>query len=62
MDRIVKRSAFGRLAPAPYEFQTHNAKDLVPFNGLTCPLSETTKIDKTSCRVGGAGAARAGSA
>src|SRR6476646_10068998 len=52
MDRIVKRSAFGRLAPAPYEFQTHNAKDLVPFNGLTCPLSETTKIDKTSCRVG----------
>jgi hypothetical protein len=51
MDRIVKRSAFGRLANT-YEFETHDARNLVPFNGLTCPLSETTKIVKTSCRAG----------
>jgi hypothetical protein len=53
MDRIVKRSALGWLAQPPYEFETHDARDLVPFNGLTCPLSETTKIVKTSCRAAG---------
>jgi hypothetical protein len=29
MDRIMNRSAFSRLAPTPYEFETHDAKDLV---------------------------------
>jgi hypothetical protein len=31
MDRIVKRSAYGRLAPTPYEFETDDAKGSCPI-------------------------------
>src|SRR6476660_5364992 len=53
MDRIVKTL---RLTDGSHQHLTNSERmlprDLVPSNGLTCPLSETTKIVKTSCRAG----------
>src|SRR6478609_7220259 len=47
MDRIVKTL---RLTDGSHQHLTNSERmlpDLVPSNGLTCPLSETTKIVKT---------------